>query len=199
MNLLCCEKRRRVIALFKSIFLRNRSLSNARWFYGKKTQNSKVNNLLRCFKAYTWFERDQWHLVVTEWRVLSDTYLLLPKVKDNNKLIRKGLCSVSHSSGYPKYYILNKFQWRIRKHCLFTNIFDITRNIHLSFMIILWSLIEFYKNVYINEAWALLINESEIQVIHTWLNQHYKEIQIWNQIKTYFVSSVVMHFLLRNI
>ena len=26
----------RVFALFKSIFLRNRSLNNARWFYGKK-------------------------------------------------------------------------------------------------------------------------------------------------------------------
>ena len=33
------RKRQRVFALFKSIFLRNRSLSNARWFCGKKTQN----------------------------------------------------------------------------------------------------------------------------------------------------------------
>ena len=30
--------RRWLFALFKSIFLRNQSLSNARWFYGKKTQ-----------------------------------------------------------------------------------------------------------------------------------------------------------------
>ena len=33
------KKRRQVLALFISIFLRNRSLSDARWFYGKKTQN----------------------------------------------------------------------------------------------------------------------------------------------------------------
>ena len=33
------KNRRRVCALFKSIFLRNRSLSNARLFSGKKTQN----------------------------------------------------------------------------------------------------------------------------------------------------------------
>ena len=32
-----------VFALFKSIFLRNRSLSNARWFYGKKSRIGKGN------------------------------------------------------------------------------------------------------------------------------------------------------------
>ena len=36
-------KRRRVFALFKSIFLRNRSLSNARWFCGKKRKIGKGN------------------------------------------------------------------------------------------------------------------------------------------------------------
>ena len=36
-------KRRRVFALFKSIFLRNLSLSNARWFYGKKSKIGKGN------------------------------------------------------------------------------------------------------------------------------------------------------------
>ena len=37
------KKRRRVFALFKSIFLRNRSSSNARWFYTKKVQIEKGN------------------------------------------------------------------------------------------------------------------------------------------------------------
>ena len=37
------KKRRRVIALFISIFLRNLSLSNARWFYGKKRKIGKGN------------------------------------------------------------------------------------------------------------------------------------------------------------
>ena len=32
-----------VFALFKGIFLRNRSLSNARWFYGKKRNIGKGN------------------------------------------------------------------------------------------------------------------------------------------------------------
>ena len=36
-------RRRRVLALFKSIFLRNRSLSDARWFYGKKRKIGKGN------------------------------------------------------------------------------------------------------------------------------------------------------------
>ena len=34
---------RRVLALFMSIFLRNRSLSDARWFYGKKRKIGKEN------------------------------------------------------------------------------------------------------------------------------------------------------------
>ena len=37
------KKKRRVFALFKSIFLRNRPLSNARWFYGKKCKIEKGN------------------------------------------------------------------------------------------------------------------------------------------------------------
>ena len=37
------KKRRRVLALFISIFLRNRSLSDARWFYGKKRKMGKGN------------------------------------------------------------------------------------------------------------------------------------------------------------
>ena len=37
------KKRRRVLALFISIFLRNRSLSDARWFYGKKRKIGKGN------------------------------------------------------------------------------------------------------------------------------------------------------------
>ena len=35
------KKRRRISALFISIFLRNRSLSNARWFYGKNLKMGK--------------------------------------------------------------------------------------------------------------------------------------------------------------
>ena len=37
------KKRRRVLALFISIFLRNRSLSDARWFYDKKPKIGKGN------------------------------------------------------------------------------------------------------------------------------------------------------------
>ena len=36
-------KRQRVLTLFISIFLRNRSLSDARWFYGKKRKIGKGN------------------------------------------------------------------------------------------------------------------------------------------------------------
>ena len=37
------KKRRQVLALFISIFLRNRSLGDARWFYGKKRKIGKGN------------------------------------------------------------------------------------------------------------------------------------------------------------
>ena len=37
------KKRRQVFALFKSIFLRNQSLSNASWFYNKKHKIGKGN------------------------------------------------------------------------------------------------------------------------------------------------------------
>ena len=37
------KKRRQVLALFISIFLRNQSLSDARWFYGKKRKIGKGN------------------------------------------------------------------------------------------------------------------------------------------------------------
>ena len=37
------KKRRRVLALFISIFLRNRSLSDTGWFYGKKRKIGKGN------------------------------------------------------------------------------------------------------------------------------------------------------------
>ena len=37
------KKRRQVFALFKSIFLRNQSLSDARWFYGKNCKIGKGN------------------------------------------------------------------------------------------------------------------------------------------------------------
>ena len=37
------KKRRRVLSLFISIFLRNRSLSDARWFYGQKRKIGMVN------------------------------------------------------------------------------------------------------------------------------------------------------------
>ena len=40
------KKRRRVLALFMSIFLRNRSLSDAMWFYGKKHKIGKGNQYL---------------------------------------------------------------------------------------------------------------------------------------------------------
>ena len=59
MSLYCCEKKMPTgFALFKSIFLRSRSLSNARWFYGKKhkigkgnlysTENWSGGNEIRC-------------------------------------------------------------------------------------------------------------------------------------------------------
>ena len=44
MSLQFCEKkRRRVFAFFKNIFLRNRSLSNAKWFYHKKRKIWRKN------------------------------------------------------------------------------------------------------------------------------------------------------------
>ena len=39
----CEKKSRRVFALFKNIFLRNRSLSKGRRFYGKKRKLGKGN------------------------------------------------------------------------------------------------------------------------------------------------------------
>ena len=61
------KKRRRVLALFISIFLRNRSLSDARWFYSKKRRIGKgnhfcqlppVNNSQHIFM----FLRKLWHV-----------------------------------------------------------------------------------------------------------------------------------------
>ena len=37
------KKRRQAFTLFKSIFLRYRSLNNAKWFYGEKRKIWKVN------------------------------------------------------------------------------------------------------------------------------------------------------------
>ena len=42
-ELIVLRNRRRVFALFKSILLRNRSLSNGSWFYGKKRKIGKTN------------------------------------------------------------------------------------------------------------------------------------------------------------
>ena len=44
-------------ALFKSIILRNRSLSNARWFYGKKRQIRK-GNLYQLGRNEIWYAKD---------------------------------------------------------------------------------------------------------------------------------------------
>ena len=44
------KKRRQVLALFISIFLRNRSLSDARWFYSKTRKT--WNQLLHLYKSY---------------------------------------------------------------------------------------------------------------------------------------------------
>ena len=52
---------RRVFALFKSIFLRNRSLSNARWFWCKKCKIGKGNLFLtenRLSRNEMWCESD---------------------------------------------------------------------------------------------------------------------------------------------
>ena len=47
------QKKRQVFAIFKSIFLRNRSLSDARWFNGKKCKIGKGNLCL----TENWFRR----------------------------------------------------------------------------------------------------------------------------------------------
>ena len=55
------KKRRRVFALFITFFLRNRSLSNARGFYGKKRKIRKGNFYLtenRLEKNEIWFAED---------------------------------------------------------------------------------------------------------------------------------------------
>ena len=50
------KKKRRMEALFISIFLSNRSLSNARWFYGKKPKIWKRNLYL----TENWNSRNEW-------------------------------------------------------------------------------------------------------------------------------------------
>ena len=55
------KKRRRVFALFITFFLRNRSLSNARWFYGKKRKIRKGNRYVTENQSKTneiWFAED---------------------------------------------------------------------------------------------------------------------------------------------
>ena len=49
------KKRRRVLTLFINIFLRNQSLSDARWFYGKKCKIGK-GNLYLTEKRISWNE-----------------------------------------------------------------------------------------------------------------------------------------------
>ena len=49
------KKRRWVLALFISIFLRNRSLSDARWFYGQKRKIGK-GNLYLTESRFSWNE-----------------------------------------------------------------------------------------------------------------------------------------------
>ena len=50
------KKRRRVLALFISIFLRNRSLSDAGWFYGKKNRKTGNGNLYLIENRLSWNE-----------------------------------------------------------------------------------------------------------------------------------------------
>ena len=49
------KKRRRVFAFFKSIFLRNRSLSNSTWFYGKNRKIEKGN----LYITENWLSRNE--------------------------------------------------------------------------------------------------------------------------------------------
>ena len=49
------KKARQVFALFKSIFLRNRSLSNARWIYDKRRKTGK-GNLYLTESRWSWNE-----------------------------------------------------------------------------------------------------------------------------------------------
>ena len=57
------KKRRRVLALFISIFLRNRSLSDARWFYGKKRKIGK-GNLYLTENWLSWNECDVLQIIL---------------------------------------------------------------------------------------------------------------------------------------
>ena len=50
------KKGRRVLTLFISIFLRNRSLSDARWFYGKKKRKIRKGNLYLTENRLSWNE-----------------------------------------------------------------------------------------------------------------------------------------------
>ena len=50
------HKRRQVFALFKSIFLRNQSFSNARWFYGFKNPANWEGNL---YLTENWLSRNE--------------------------------------------------------------------------------------------------------------------------------------------
>ena len=56
-------------ALFKSIFLRNRSFSNARWFYGKKRKIGKGNLYL----TENWLSRNEMWCVADNHNYMSHT------------------------------------------------------------------------------------------------------------------------------
>ena len=60
------KESRRVLAIFKDIFLRNKFLSNVKWFYGKKTQNWEGNLYLTENRwKEMWCAEDQIQLYVS--------------------------------------------------------------------------------------------------------------------------------------
>ena len=86
------KKRQRVLTLFKSIYLRNRSLSNARWFCGKKCNIGKGNLYL----TENWLSRSEmWcasdnhnnmcHIFPRELLDSNFTYAVIYKISIFNK------------------------------------------------------------------------------------------------------------------
>ena len=97
-----CEIRRRVFVLFKSIFLSNRSLSNARWFYGKKRKIGKRNLYLtgnRLSRKQMWCAADNHNYMCHICAKMIFWFKLeLSSYWQNIKF----------SQNYPKFHILTK-------------------------------------------------------------------------------------------
>ena len=97
------RKERRVFALFKRIFLRNRSLSNARWFYGKKRKIGK-GNLYLTENRLSWNEifcaADNQQLYVSH---------MCKRIFTKELQLSSYWQNIKFSRNCPKFHIFTKF------------------------------------------------------------------------------------------